>query len=76
VGEESLDEEGRLASINFKPTQTVARMDKPSVEEVSISGQQCRSLESPQKWHNIVIVHSLAAEVARDGSKTNSPLLQ
>src|SRR5207244_4968385 len=70
------DKESRLAGIHVKPSQTIASVDKAALEEIFISRQERRLLQPQQERQNIIIMHSLAAEVARDGAKANAPLPQ
>ena len=60
----SPDEERRLARVHVEPSQTVASMGKTPLEEISIPRQKCGLLEPEQAGHDIIVVHSLAAEVA------------
>ena len=72
----SPDKERCLAGIHFKPGQTVPGVDEAALEDISISRQQSRLLQPQQEENDIIIMHSLAAEVSRDGTKTNAPLPQ
>jgi hypothetical protein len=76
VREKAPDEEGCLAGIYVQPNQTIPGMDKAVLVEILISAQQRRLFQPQQEGHNVVIVHSLAMEIARDGTEPNTPLKQ
>jgi hypothetical protein len=43
---------------HLEPCQTIAGMDKPTLEEISISRQERWLLQSQQERQNIIIMHS------------------